>query len=109
MDFLLISGLESPRLAEISSGLLWGTRVRGISSSGDWYSPVRSSQCLTELLGGLEDKAALGYTDPACMGYASALSSAGFVSVLLCCTEDQTLECLQSLSLSQCSALTSSF
>lgn len=47
MHFLLISGLESSGLAGISSGLLWGTRVCGISSSGDLYSPLRSSQCLT--------------------------------------------------------------
>lgn len=87
-----------------------GTGVCSLTSSGDLYSPVRSSQCLTELLGGLGDKAALEYTDPACMGCASALSSAAFVSILLfSCTEDQTLECLQSLPLSQCSAPTSSF
>lgn len=107
MHFLLISALESPGLAVISSGLLWGTQVCGISSYGDLYFPLRSSQCLTELLGGLEDEAALAYADPACMSCASTLSSASFVSVLSSCTEDQTLECFQSLSLSQCSAPTS--
>ncbi|KAM6242980.1 minor histocompatibility antigen H13 isoform 3-T3 [Spheniscus humboldti] len=62
-----------PGLAGISSGLLWGTRVCGVSSSGDLCSQLRSSQCLTELLDGLEDKAALGYADPACTGCPSAL------------------------------------
>lgn len=110
MHFLLISGLESPGLAGISSSLFWGAWVCGLSSSGDLYSPLRSSQYLTKLLGGLKDEAALGYAVPARMGCASALSSAGFVSILLfSCTEDQTLGYLQSLSLSQCSAPMSSF
>lgn len=67
MHCLFISGLKSLGLAGILAGLLWSTWVCGISSSGDLCSPLRSSQGLTELRGGLEDKAALGFTDPACV------------------------------------------